>query len=131
YKKLDTPQTHARQTPHRVAKRSMASAEITLACLLLGEKRPFAVRIDMAAKPPPIVDDLKEAIKAKQAQALSGIDAANLDLWQVNVPYTERATIREEAFKEEDAMGPLEEISTYFELPLPKEHIHVVARRPQ
>ncbi|KXS13829.1 hypothetical protein M427DRAFT_58081 [Gonapodya prolifera JEL478] len=108
----------------------MAGAEVTLGCLLLGEKRPFVVRMDLSATPPPIVNDLKNRIKTELSQMLSGIDAAQLDVWQVNVPYAARATIREDAFKEEDAMEPLKKVKFYVLTPPEEERIHIVVRRP-
>ncbi|KXS14987.1 hypothetical protein M427DRAFT_57132, partial [Gonapodya prolifera JEL478] len=105
----------------------MAASTIILACLLLGENVPFEVSV----APSSSVDSLKEAIKAKLTPKLSEIAANDLELWKVDVPYAARASITEDTLKEADAMGPLDEISEYFQLPPPKKHIHVVVRRPR
>lgn len=115
------------QAPHSVFAVSMAGATITLGCLLLGEKSPFEVSTALSAS----VDSLKEAIKAKLSPELSDIAASKLDLWKVNVPFFARATIRDNALNEEDAMQPLKKVKFYFSGLLEEEHIHVVVRRPQ
>ncbi|KXS16981.1 hypothetical protein M427DRAFT_30801 [Gonapodya prolifera JEL478] len=103
----------------------MATSTITLACLLLGETVPFEVFIDPSSS----VNNLKKAIKKELAHSLSGVDAFTLALWKVNIPYAARASITEDTLKEEDVMGPLDEISEYFQLPPPKKHIHVIMDR--
>ena len=53
----------------------------TLTCLIEGESSPFRVK--------PITDidilDLKDLIKEKRPNSLSGVDAANLTLWKVRL----------------------------------------------
>ncbi|KAJ3328398.1 hypothetical protein HDU93_001486 [Gonapodya sp. JEL0774] len=102
-----------------------AATTLTLNCLLLGERSPFEVFTTLSAS----VNTLKKAVKDTRPHAFSDVDAEDLDLWKVNVPYTERGTLREEAFREEDVMEPLEEISYYFQPPVPKKYIHFVVRR--
>ncbi|KAJ3315537.1 hypothetical protein HDU93_004629, partial [Gonapodya sp. JEL0774] len=105
----------------------VSTDSITLGCLLLGDDVTFAISIAPSA----LVDSLKEAIHAKLPHVLSGVDASTLTLWKVDIPYEARVSIAEDTLKEEDVMGPLDEISEYFQLPPPKKHIHVVVRRPQ
>ncbi|KAJ3329765.1 hypothetical protein HDU93_000787, partial [Gonapodya sp. JEL0774] len=95
---------------------TVAASTITLACLLLGENVPFVVSI----APSLSVDSLKTAIKEELTPKLSDIAANNLELWKVDVPYAARASITEDTLKEEDVMGPLDETSEYFQVPLPK-----------
>ncbi|KAJ3311055.1 hypothetical protein HDU93_005318, partial [Gonapodya sp. JEL0774] len=80
----------ASQRPFKASK--MATTTLTLGCLLLGERNPFEVITTPLAS----VDSLKEAIKTKRSRALSQVDAADLDLWKINVSCSEIATLREE-----------------------------------
>ncbi|KAJ3342000.1 hypothetical protein HDU93_003522 [Gonapodya sp. JEL0774] len=118
-----TPSTS--QRPFKASK--IATTTFTLACFLFGEKKPI---FEVSVTPSASINSLQTAIKEVRPRALSDVDAADLDLWKVNVPSSEITTLREEAFKDEDVMDPLKRVAFYFPRPPEEEYIHVVVRRP-
>ncbi|KAJ3332817.1 hypothetical protein HDU93_008920, partial [Gonapodya sp. JEL0774] len=105
----------------------MAASKITLACILLGENLPFEVSIDPSSS----VNSLKDAIMEELSPSLSDVDAYQLDLWKVDIPYEARASISEDTLKEEDVMKPFKKVNFYFPDQGTEEHIRLVVRRPQ
>ncbi|KAJ3334062.1 hypothetical protein HDU93_008224, partial [Gonapodya sp. JEL0774] len=77
------------------------------------------------------VNSLKDAIKEELSPELSDVDAYQLDLWKVDIPYEARASIAEDTLKEEDVMKPFKKVIFYFPDQGTEKHIHVIVRRPE
>ncbi|KZP31710.1 hypothetical protein FIBSPDRAFT_925558 [Athelia psychrophila] len=94
----------------------MASREIVLNCLLYGNE--------------PEHPQLQDAIKAEKSVDLAHIDANNLDLWKVSIPFDDSqytTRVKEYAFENENRARSLRTLSSLFDDPL-DEHLHVLVR---
>lgn len=109
----------------------MASRELALNCLLFGDNPDnsiFVVRMAMANKP--LVADLKDAIKAKVPVGLAHVDAHNLRLWKVSIPFDAQLTQAVEQYTYEGSpLRAVKLLTGLFENPL-EEHLHVLIRQP-
>ena len=104
------------------------SDNILLICWVYGDMNPFPVEIRRQK----IVDQLKEAIVAKQPNRFEGIDADSLKLWKVEIPDDDDDAVKQNfEFKASDILRPGLEIGDYFEGNLPKRRIHIIIRAPE
>lgn len=111
----------------------MAPRELALNCLLFGddpENDIFVVHVAIVHGT--VVADLKDAIKAKKPIALANVDANNLRLWKVSIPFDAQLTQAVEHYVYEDRpLRPLEQVAGLFDNPGPlKQHLHTLVRKP-
>ena len=103
------------------------SDTVILCCGIYGEKSIFSVKIRRGQ----LVDELKEAIVAKNPHRFHGIDAYSLDLWKVEIESRNKEKLLNVQLHDEDALDPTRKISKAFpEEPL-EEHIHIIIRAPE
>jgi len=102
-------------------------------CILRGGRPAFSVKIDKTET----VDDLKEAIKTKVTQALDGVEANALTLYQVNIDASdmEKAIVEAEIrFQGLKNLTRLSEAKTLEGVigssPPPIERIHILVQAP-
>ena len=102
---------------------------ITLLCLVKGNTiaNAFPVHIDGNS----LVGDLKEAIKAKNAQTFANIDAKDLKLWKVTIPGDQDDQLRNLILQDSDELLAINDIGDYWPTSPPKKHIHVIVKLPR
>src|SRR4051812_15110499 len=103
---------------------------VALLCLVHGDmiRQVFKICIDKESD----VDHLRDEIKKKNPDTFNIIDAKDIILWKVDIPYDEDA-VKQLVLKETDViknMSPVSKISHYFGNESTEEHIHVVVERP-
>ncbi|KAF8953043.1 hypothetical protein BGZ46_003310, partial [Entomortierella lignicola] len=108
--------------------------KIKLFCVLDGDSTAFPLNLASDDT----IGDLKDSIHKKKSNALEGIDASDLLLWQVSIPIgsdeEEDKPIYLEDYKDEaKRIGPKHaatEISEVFGTAPAKKTIHVIVQRP-
>src|SRR5581483_8105024 len=102
---------------------------ITLFCLVKGNTtaNAFPVRIDKGQ----FIGDLKEAIKAKNPQTFTNVDAKDLKLWKVPISDDHDDQLRNLSLEDSDELLAIRKISKYFPDSPPEEHIHVLVSPPE
>ncbi|KAF9943784.1 hypothetical protein BGZ72_003406, partial [Mortierella alpina] len=104
---------------------------LTLFCLVDGEStsNAFSIEIDSAKT----VDGLKDAIKTKKTNAFSDVDADQLTLWRVSIPYNaanKHQPVLLSAIDFPTELDPTDDISDVFSQQPPRKTIHIVVQRP-
>ncbi|KAG9310575.1 hypothetical protein JVU11DRAFT_9130 [Chiua virens] len=109
---------------------AVAPTDLALNCWVRGREidRIFTVKIPRTET----VAALKEAIKNMNSVTFRDIDAYELDLYRVCLPYDDRLgeTLQKFAFDREACLAPVGVLSNIFRDP-PAEHVHVVIEPPQ
>ncbi|KAF9536735.1 hypothetical protein EC957_009860 [Mortierella hygrophila] len=107
----------------------MATSTLTLFCLISGESTAsaFSVKVDRSAT----VDDLKDAIKSKQAPAFDDITANNLVLWRATISADEEGIITLDSLDDKTKLGnPRTHLSKLFPK-TPDDNTYIVVERPK
>ncbi|THV06407.1 hypothetical protein K435DRAFT_773348 [Dendrothele bispora CBS 962.96] len=115
----------AHSSPPRKRSRPPA-VDLKFFCCLVGNEAPFAVVISSSGT----VYDLKERVQAKRPNGLKGIDAANLDLFQV---YLQCGPDLAEQVKSEvegkEPLNPTTDIIEIFPENPPKGYVHIAVKK--
>src|SRR5688572_330674 len=102
---------------------------ITLLCLVKGNTlaNAFPIHIDGNS----LVGDLKEVIKAKNAQTFANVDAKDIKLWKVPISDDHVDLLSNLSFQDSDELLAIRKISKYFPDSPAEEHIHVLVSPPE
>jgi len=102
---------------------------ITLFCLVKGNTtaNAFPVCIDKGQ----FIGDLKEAIKAKNSQTFSNVDAKDIKLWKVPISDDHVDPLNNLSLEDSEELLAIRKISKYFPDSPPEEHIHVIVSPPE
>jgi hypothetical protein len=102
---------------------------ITLFCLVKGNTtaNAFPVRIDKGQ----FIGDLKEAIKAKNSQTFSNVDAKDIKLWKVPISDDHVDPLNNLSLEDGEELLAINEIGDYWTEKPPKKHIHVIVSPPE
>ena len=102
------------------------TAELTLFVYVIGLNHPFPVDIERSKT----VGHLKDAILSKRPNALKDIDAAELVLYKVELPYANDLEESVSQALKEELEDPLSELSDIFPVP-PKKVISILVKVPR
>ena len=75
-----------------------------------------------------VVAYLKELIKEKKKHLFDQVDASDLDLWRVSVPWVDEEGLREFQLKDGEALSPFSDVGEVFPEQPPKKHIHIIVK---
>jgi hypothetical protein len=101
---------------------------LSLNCCILGDARTFTVKIEKTDN----VNILKKRIKEEKAFFFNGVDASDLEVWQVNIPVHGNFMETFEVFNPDGE--PLSELDTLAEIFLDQlhaKHLHIVVQNRQ
>ena len=102
---------------------------ITLLCLVKGNTTASAFAVDIDREK--LVSHLKDAIKAKNSQSFSNVDAKDIKLQNVKIPDDQDDLLSNLTLNDGDELLATKKISKYFsDAPL-EEHIHVIVKLPR
>ncbi|KAG0196539.1 hypothetical protein BGX28_010002 [Mortierella sp. GBA30] len=106
---------------------------LLLICLVNGQ--PLSNAFSVKIEPSSIVDELKDAIKAKQTPAFDDITANELTLWRVLIPIAEDdddeiPILLDNVNRDKKKLGPATRLAKLFPEDVPEETIHVIVQRP-
>ncbi|KAG0165203.1 hypothetical protein DFQ28_001499 [Apophysomyces sp. BC1034] len=103
--------------------------QLELFCLVDGAplSRAFSVEIDSTAN----VDQLKDAIKTKKSNFFKDVDANNLTLWRVSIPYSDDETpLGLDSVNDKKKLGHVHKLSKVFNRMPEEDTIHIIVQRP-
>ena len=103
------------------------SDTVILCCGIYGEKSIFSVKF----RRDQLVDELKNAIVAKNPHRFHGIDAYSLDLWKVENESRNKQELREMQLNDDNVLDSTWDIGDYFQGYPPKRCIHIIIRVPE
>jgi cellulose biosynthesis protein BcsQ len=100
-----------------------------ISCLIKDQKNTFAVQIDEAL----LVSNLKASIKAEKPNFLASVDADDLQLYHVNIPFDlsgEKKHLKQANHALQD--GPLHEYLrlSAIEKRFPEQYLHILVQCP-
>ncbi|THU86781.1 hypothetical protein K435DRAFT_970156 [Dendrothele bispora CBS 962.96] len=102
---------------------------ITLFCYVLGKKDPFAV--DISSSLMITVDDLKNTIQQEIPNTLKGIDAHDLELFNVSLPNQNDLMIKaKNEIEGKEPLDPTKRLSKIFPDKPREETIHIAVKLP-
>ena len=102
---------------------------ITLFCLIKGNISEKAFSVKISRDEP--ISELKDAIKAKNSQTFSNVDAKDIKLWKVPISDDHVDPLSNLSLEDSDELLAIKKISKYFPDSPPEEHIHVLVSPPE
>ncbi|KAF7721299.1 hypothetical protein EC973_004960 [Apophysomyces ossiformis] len=112
-----------------MSRSSLTDIPFNLFCLVEGKpmSRTFSVKVSSADT----VHDLKDAIKAEKSPEFDDIDANKLNLWRVEIPYSEDdALLMRDSVIEKAKLAPITRLSKLFPKEISEDTIHIMVQRP-
>ncbi|RGB24052.1 hypothetical protein C1646_597671, partial [Rhizophagus diaphanus] len=101
----------------------------TLLCLVKENTLANAFPVDIDKDQ--LVGHLKEAIKAKNSQTFSNVDAKDIKLWKVPISDDHVDPLNNLSLEDSEELLAIRKISKYFPDSPPEEHIHVIVEPPE
>ncbi|GET03915.1 hypothetical protein GLOIN_2v811958 [Rhizophagus clarus] len=77
------------------------------------------------------ISKLKEAIKAKNSQTFTNVDAKDIKLWKVPISVDHVNLLNNLSLEDGEELLAINEIGDYWTEKLPKKHIHVIVSPPE
>lgn len=108
------------------------SDTIKLFCLVYGDipsKHAFSIKIPNTDN----IDELKKLIRKEKSPELDTFAADKLELWKVNIPVSELATLDknfDNKYIEKERLFPFSDIEDIFPNPPDRKHLHIIVQTP-
>ncbi|CAG8617706.1 715_t:CDS:2 [Dentiscutata erythropus] len=110
------------------------SDNITLICLVHGDRKDKAFVVEIEKNKPFYF--IKKKIKEKKPNTFADVDAKDIVLWKVNVPYNDDTMEVDIVLEDNEQTGvqkllnPIKKISNIFTVNLADNSIHIIVERP-